>query len=320
MPVECYLLSLKMLKYFRTTTVILLCSLVAACSQPKIDSPNKQNAINISKNTPTPIPSPTSAKMDSEGLRSDIEKLITAEKETQQNLVVGVVIEDYTTDDTLEINADQTFDAASIGKLPILMLLYDQIAQGNVKESDIITINEGNVERYGTGSIQYQTLPKDYTIEELARLMIKVSDNTASSVLATKIGRNNLAAYVKAKGMLGTNTAENDTIPYDTMILLRELHSRSQKGDEYAVKMLSFMTDTIFEDRIPKLLPKEVKVAHKIGTQTGQFHDAGIVYISSRPFGIAVYIKNATNEVASKELIAQISLTAYQQMSTLNQK
>lgn len=301
----------------RISSAIVLCGALAACSQPKTDPFSNSSSNSPKPEIATPIPSPTIVKIDLEALRSEIEKLISAEKENQPNLVVGVVVEDYLSEATLEINADTTFDAASIGKLPILMLLYDQIAQGKLKATDTITITEDNVERYGTGSIQYQELPRQYTLEELARLMIKVSDNTASSVLAGKIGRNNLAAYVKAKGMLGTNTAENDTVPYDTMILLRELYQRASQNDPHALKMLDFMTDTIFEDRIPKLLPETVKVAHKIGTQAGQFHDAGIVQLSNRPYGIAVYVKSSTDEAAAKQLIADISLKTYQNISTL---
>lgn len=299
--------------------VFVCCTIVlSACSSSTTTVTSTNNPILSTESTPekqatpTPIPTP---KVDTEfynTIRSDILQAITVETEEYSDWIVGVVIQDLENNEMIEINASDTFDAASIGKLPILMLTYDQVRAGLIDEESTIEINESNVERYGTGSIQYQKLPKSYTIKELARLMINVSDNTASSVLAAKVGRNNLSKYVKDIRMIQTNTKENDTVPYDTSVILKELYDQYKSGDKYAVQMVDFLTDTAFEDRIPRDLPKEISVAHKIGTQTGQFHDAGIVFYEPRPYSITVYNKNINNEDKAKDLIAKTSKIVYE--------
>jgi beta-lactamase class A len=248
-------------------------------------------------------------------LKQEIEKLIEKSTSSDEDWMVGVVIEDLTSEQLIEINASEVFDAASIGKLPILMLTYEQVRKGLLSENDLIEINENNVERYGTGSIQYAKLPKGYTIRELARLMIHVSDNTASSVLASKVGRQNIAKYVKDIGMIQTNTSENDTVPYDTSIILKNIYQDYKNNLPYAKDILEFMTDTIFEDRISRDIKDNVKVAHKIGTQTQQFHDAGIVLYDKRPYSISIYNKNIADEQQAKDLMANISNLVYQRYS-----
>ncbi len=48
--------------------------------------------------------------------------------------------------------------------------------------------------------------------------------------------------------------------------MLEKISDPRFTSEEYSREMLSFMTETSFEDRIPAALPESTRVAHKIGT------------------------------------------------------
>ena len=67
------------------------------------------------------------------------------------------------------------------------------------------------------------------------------------------------------------------------------------------------MDESDFEERIPKLLPKDVKVYHKTGDEIGFIHDVGIVDLPDKPYYIGVLTSDVKDEAAVKEAIAQVS-------------
>lgn len=80
--------------------------------------------------------------------------------------------------------------------------------------------------------------------------------------------------------------------------------------------MIEDLQNTMWNDRINKLLPKDVKVAHKIGNYEGVYNDVGIVF-AEEPYVLAVMSENADQSVAS-DVIAQISKKIYDYMVTRN--
>jgi beta-lactamase class A len=73
---------------------------------------------------------------------------------------------------------------------------------------------------------------------------------------------------------------------------------------------LKFLTKTGFEDRIPAGIPKEVRVAHKIGTEIGVFSDAGIVF-SQKPFVLVIMSREA-KESEAKEVLPKIAKAVWE--------
>lgn len=291
-----------------TVLFTILLVFVSGCAVPPARQSNSPNSA-LSTTQPQVLNtfSPSPKHLDFSELEQGIRELITKYSVNNDKAIVGVVIEDLNSSKGIEINSQTEFDAASIGKLPILTLLNQKIAKGLIDPQEVIVIDESNVERYGTGSIQYQNLPKEYTVTQLSELMITVSDNTASSVLATKIRRTDLAAHVQELGMQQTDTKNNTTIPYDTLIILRYIYDLYQKQDPRGLEMVEILSNTIFKSRLTKLIPPETKVAHKIGTQVGEVHDAGIVFHQDNPYIIVVYTKGIAQTSAAEELIAEIS-------------
>ena len=74
--------------------------------------------------------------------------------------------------------------------------------------------------------------------------------------------------------------------------------------------MLELMTNTTFEDRLPRPLPEETRVAHKIGSYESTFSDAGIVFPeegTGRQYYIVIFSEGAS-EGEAREAIQDISL------------
>ena len=63
----------------------------------------------------------------------------------------GVVVFDPSSGETVGLNADQRFLAASLTKLPVLLTLYRAAALGEVNLEDEISMLPSDVQAYGTG-------------------------------------------------------------------------------------------------------------------------------------------------------------------------
>jgi hypothetical protein len=89
----------------------------------------------------------------------------------------------------------------------------------------------------------------------------------------------------------------------------------SYTSPQLSAEMLELMTDTSFEDRLPRPLPEETRVAHKIGSYESTFSDAGIVFPGEGGSGQEYYIVVLSEGDTQGEAIGtiqDISLAAYQ--------
>ena len=98
--------------------------------------------------------------------------------------------------------------------------------------------------------------------------------------------------------------------------MLKEIADPSSTSPQLSAEMLEIMTNTSFEERLPRPLPKEPRVAHKIGSYESTFSDAGIVFPEERgstgqEYYILVFCEGATQEEAI-ETIQDSSLAAHQ--------
>ena len=101
--------------------------------------------------------------------------------------------------------------------------------------------------------------------------------------------------------------------------MLKKIGDLSYTSPQLSAEMLELMTNTSFEDRLPKPLPMGTRVAHKIGSYESTFSDAGIVFPEERggtgqEYYIVVCSEGATQEEA-KETIRDISLAAYEALA-----
>jgi len=206
------------------------------------------------------------------------------------------------------INDTDEYLAASTVKIPLNLYLYNKIKEGSVDPESVMTYLEKDYEE-GTGSIRYRKVGNRYTVRELAKLSIEVSDNIAANMLLRLLERKNLKDYMLSLGGIVVDDARNVSCPRDMALYMKKLYEFCEENKELGGELMGYFKNTVFNDRIPKLLPAGVEIAHKTGNQVGALHDIGIVFID-KPYIISIMSKNV-NETEAYDAIANISKKAY---------
>lgn len=249
-----------------------------------------------------------SKKKDPEELKKLIKQKIGLDWKNYSILVV-----DTKSDFRVAINDTEMFTAASVNKIPILAALYIGIQNGEIDPDQIITVQEEDIQDYGTGSIRYDGAGSTYTIKTLARLMMQQSDNTAAYILANHIiGMDTIQSLLNQWGMTQTDMINNKTANNDVFHIMKKIYQRNIANPAYTQEMLAFFKDTEFEDRIPGLLPKNVQVYHKIGSEIGYMHDVGVVVAPNITYYIGILTSDITNEKEATKLMAEVSKLIYE--------
>jgi beta-lactamase class A len=227
----------------------------------------------------------------------------------------SIIVEDYTSDFALRISEGEIFVAASVNKVPILAALYYYANKGEVDLDRDITVQAADIQDYGTGSLRYDKPGAVYSVKTLAKLMIKQSDNTAAYILANHIvGFPKLKEVVATWGLSQTDMVANKTSNLDMAKMFRLIYDRKVTDEAHTLEMLSFLKDTDFETRLPADLPDGTTAYHKIGTEVGIIHDAGIVTDGKHTYYVGVFTSGTTEGEETDKLMATLSKTVYDYM------
>jgi len=273
--------------------------------------PKKTTVISPIPETPKPQQQSVFSFFQRKKNPSDLADKINAAIDSAWN-DYSVYVEDYTTDFSVGLSETEIFTAASVNKVPILAALYYYAQNGTIDLDRDITLQASEIQHYGTGSLRYAEPGTVYSIKTLARLMIKQSDNTAAFILANEIvGLNKIQSLIQQWGLTQTDMINNKTSNKDIAVLFRKIYEEKIVNHAFTQEILSFLKDTDFETRLPAHLPENVTVYHKIGTETGSIHDAGIVTDSQHTYYIGVFTNDETDDAESEKLIAKISKVVY---------
>ncbi len=253
---------------------------------------------------------------EKEALRAELEQIAQAYPGRY-----GVVVSDPSSGETVSMDPDGRFLAASINKLPVLMALYRSAAAGTVDLDDEISMQASDVQAYGTGSLYTKPVGHTITLRECAGFLIQESDNTAWKMLDRHLGRDYIRSELYNAGARSTEYwIPNTTTPNDVLTMLEKISDPSYTSPDLSAEMLDLMTNTDFEDRLPHLLPEDARVSHKIGSYGATFGDAGIVFPNgSRSTEDAYYIvviADETGEGTARAAMQEMSLATYRVFTT----
>lgn len=249
--------------------------------------------------TPTPTPTP----------KFELQKQEVVQTITPLRGKYGIYFQDLESKDHFEINGKDVFPAASLIKLPVMITLFREADAGRIDLETIYKLKAAD-KRDGAGSLVYKPVGFEITYRKMAELMGKQSDNTAFYVLANNIlGPEKIQATIDALGMRNTSFTNQETTPEDIGLLFRKLYGERIVAEKSQEEIYSNLSDTIWEDRIPASIPKEIKVVHKIGTLIGVISDAGIVF-AKKPF-VLVIMNEEVNEIEAKKALPEITKKIY---------
>lgn len=222
----------------------------------------------------------------------------------------AVYFADLNNKSSFGIYEKEQFTAASVNKLPIVATLYFLENKGKINLDEKVTIQEDDIQDYGTGVIRYQTPGSVYSLKTLAKLALSQSDNTAAHILLKRIDIDVVQKTLQSFGLRQTDIASNKTSPYDIFLIFKKIYSHEVTSVAKTEELLNFLRDTDTEDRLPAQLPQDTLVFHKTGDAVGNIHDLGIIQKNNIVFFLGVMTSDiGDNEKETKSTIAKIAKT-----------
>lgn len=252
--------------------------------------------------------------------------------------VVGVAYEDLGTGDTLFIDADESFHAASTMKVPVMIELFRRADAGGLRlDQRVLLVNRFRSMVDGSpyaldpaddsDSSVYALVGTRVPVRRLIDEMITRSSNLATNALIELVGAAHADSTAHALGArriavrrgVEDNKAfaaglNNTTTARDLAVLLAAIEQGRAASRASCDAMRDILLHQEFSAEIPAGLPPGTPVAHKTGWITGVRHDAAIVYPRGRaPYVLVVLTRGIADDAVSRPLIADISRLVYEQ-------
>jgi beta-lactamase class A len=220
---------------------------------------------------------------------------------------VGVAVKDLGSGRGAVLDGDLELQSASLYKLPVLYTVFD-VGLNMYEELPItpeaLSYDSGTME-LGVG----ETL----SVAEALERMVTLSDNTSAIMLGSRVGANRIDASIAALGMDTTHYSleRMTTSALDMLHLVEFVADGDAVSRTASADMLHLMLRQRVNDRLPRLLPYEVQVAHKTGNLPGVVNDVGVLYGPTSTIAIAALVSDTSDETAASNAIAQVALVAY---------
>ena len=120
---------------------------------------------------------------------------------------IGVYVKDLDTGTVYEYAADDRFPTASICKLPVMVELFRQAAEGKFSLDERRKVDRNDFSTWGTGSLRFLEDLPELTLRDYCRLMICISDNMATDFLMDLLGVDAVNATIEKLGFTNTRTS-----------------------------------------------------------------------------------------------------------------
>ena len=249
---------------------------------------------------------------------------------------VGIAYVDLQSGDTLFVNADSSFHAASTMKVPVMMEVFQSarsgrlsLGQGILLVNQFASIVDGS--RYSLDPAEdgdttlYRRIGQRVTVDTLLRLMITRSSNLATNTLIALVGAEEVTRVMRSlaahriqvrrgveDGKAYDRGLNNTTTARDLAIVMRAIEEGKDVAPGDRARMLEILLAQEFNDKIPAGVPRGVRVAHKTGEITAHSHDAALVYPPGRrPYVLVVLTRGIPDAKVADRLVADISALVY---------
>jgi beta-lactamase class A len=228
----------------------------------------------------------------------------------------GVAIKDLRSGEGVLRDPNGEYEAASLFKLPIMLEVFRQREQGRVSFDQLLTFSQRHV-NYDLGTIDRgvgATIPLGEALER----MVTISDNSSAILLLDHVGAGNVDRGTQALGMQSSRMrVDSTTTPSDMLLFLESLATGEAINPATSAEMVRMLARQGVNDRIPRLLPPGVIVAHKTGNLPGVVHDVGIIYGPDTAVVLVVLVNGTSDERQASQAIAELALSAYEHYSRL---
>jgi beta-lactamase class A len=114
---------------------------------------------------------------------------------------VGVAVKHVETGEEIFVNGDTYFPMASVFKIPVFVEVMAQIKEGRFALEDEVSIQKTD-QHLGSGYLSDLDAPGiKLSVRNLINLMMMISDNSATDILLTKVGAENVNNRLRSYGL-----------------------------------------------------------------------------------------------------------------------
>jgi beta-lactamase class A len=280
-----------------------------------------------------PVAAPAPMSLDS--LRGLLTARIAASGAT-----VGLYFRDLARPDSIALDADTRFHAASTMKVPVMIQVFRDAEAGRLALDDRLTVSNdfrslADSSHYrldradDSDSSLYARVGQAIPIRDLVRLMITVSSNLATNTLIERVEAARVTATLRALDIDSVSVLRGveDNVAYRAGMnntlsarglgqVFAAIADGRAAGPRSCAQMMQVLLDQRFNEGIPAGLPPGTRVAHKTGEFTGHHHDGGVVFVDGRARYVLVILTRGINERdRSSQLIAELAGLVHQRVA-----
>jgi beta-lactamase class A len=224
----------------------------------------------------------------------------------------GVYYYNLDNNDEFGINEDTLFDSTYVRALMINMIINDNIINKRINPETYLVYTKADYTK-GLGSLQLKKTGDKFKIKDLMKLSLIENDIIATNILSRSITNDTITNYIKQKGAELTDDIKKQTTPKEISNFLKLLDESSKDNKAYQ-DLINYMEKNTSKDKIPELLPKDVKIKHLVGNKSKNYMDVGIINGKS-DYIICIMSKDSKDDEAST-IIANISKSIYVHINT----
>ena len=230
--------------------------------------------------------------------------------------VTGVVVREVGGATLFSQRPDEAFPAASVIKIPLVMALYADAAEGRVSLEERVAV--GAIVG-GTGILGGLRDVRDVSLRDLAMLTIALSDNTATNRLIDRLGVARVDERMAEWGCVRTKLArgmfdwdaqrrglENVAAPSEIAALLERLVGGELVDRTTSDAVISLLERCQDDTMLRRYLGKGGRVANKTGTLAATRNDAAIVFGPSRTVVVAAFMHEVADPLAAVHILGLI--------------
>ena len=237
---------------------------------------------------------PARQTVDTMRLRSTLDSLAGAHRGT-----VGYAVVDVDGGVRLTRRGDETFPTASLIKVPILVTVFDLVAQQKLSLDDRLTVLP--IDKVGgSGQLQYLHDGAVITVRDAAWLMTTLSDNTATNLLLDRIIIRRVWDKMESLGLKNTKVhsktfLRNSSVAMDSsvkyglgvttpneMATLFELLARGRAVNPAADSAMLDILEHNTDNEMLVRFADGVRAAHKTGATDAVRTECALFHLASR--------------------------------------
>lgn len=214
---------------------------------------------------------------------------IRAEMETLPGHL-GFYYKNLVTGFEYSVRGDEAYLAASVIKLPVFLHILKKAAAGEIDLAQKLTVTEAD-KLPSCGALSLFTGEVEVDVHTLCRLMICLSDNTATNKLIRFCTMEGAQEGFRALGLKKTTLnrllfdsessrrgIQNYICPMEMGMLLEQLYRAAYVSPEVSEEAISVLKRQQINHKMNGKLCGEARLAHKTGEDDQLSNDVGIVY------------------------------------------